>query len=281
MRRAGVRLASLVLGALACVLAHVAHAAGCKASYTVPVALLGDVAHRGSEGSVEGYVPELVAELARRSGCNLQVDEVPAARISAMRQHGDVAILAYSVQKPPAPGYVFIPTEQFVHDLLVSTTHVTAPVSVKSVLADPRLVFGRVRGMNYGPEIEALLAGLGPGRVDESSSIDDLYRKLVAGRVDAVFQFPLVYRGKLAALGASHRVTVLPFDGAAPQIGGWAFYAPPLDADDAEALVRAVRAMRDDGTTTRILARFVGETAARRARYVVREPVTSQRTSRP
>lgn len=261
------RLAGLLLGGLVCLPTGLAHAAGCKASYTVPVALIGDVARRASDNSVEGYVPDLVAELARRSGCDLKIEEVPAARISAMRQHGEVAILAYSTQRPSAPGYAFIPTERFAHDLLVNTAHVASPPTVKSVLADSRLVFGRVRGMNYGPEIEALLAQLGPSRVDESSSIDDLYRKLVAGRVDAAFQFPLVYRGKLAALSAEHRVAVLPFDGAAPQVGGWAFHTPPMDGDDAERLATAVRMMRDDGTTTRILARFVGDAAARRARY--------------
>ncbi len=261
------RLAGLLLGGLVCLPAGLAHAAGCKASYTVPVALIGDVAQRASDNSIQGYVPDLVAELARRSGCELKIEEVPAARIRAMRLRGEVAILAYSTQRPSAPGYVFIPTERFAHDLLVNTAHAASPLTVQSVIADARMVFGRVRGMNYGPEIEALLAKLGSICVDESSSIDDLYRKLVAGRVDAAFQFPLVYRGKLAALGAEHRVAVLPFDGAAPQVGGWAFHTPPMDRDDAERLAAAVRMMRDDGTITRILARYIGDAAARRARY--------------
>jgi len=274
------RPAWLVLGAIACLFSGAADAGGCKSSYTVPVALIGDVAYRSSNDVVAGYVPDLVAELARRSGCALRVEEVPAARISAMRQQGNVAIMAYAVERAPSPGYAFVPTEQFSHDLLVNTARLAAPPTVKSVLADAHLVFGRVRGMNYGPEIEALFTQLGPGRVDESSSIDDLYRKLVAGHVDAAFQFPLVHRVKLAALSAEHRVAVLHFDGAAAQIGGWAFYTPPLNAGDAEVLTKAVRAMRDDGTTTRILARFVGETAARRARYTARDAAANPKAGK-
>lgn len=245
--------------------------ASCSQSYVVPLALFGDVAARASDGVIEGYLPDLIAELARRTACDLRVDEAPAARIQMMRAQGLVPLLPYTSERAPSEGYRFIPTERFAHDLLVNRARLPAAGTPAAVLADRRIVFGRVRGMNYGKELTAVFNQLGGARIDESSSLDELYRKLVAGHIDAAFQFPLVHDAKLKALKAETRVAVLPFEGAPPQVVGWTVLSPPMRTDDALLIEAAIRGMYADGTTTRILARYLGEANARRARFAAAE----------
>nr|WP_242533326.1 transporter substrate-binding domain-containing protein [Niveibacterium umoris] len=239
---------------------------GCRQAYELPFPLYGEVLVREADGRLSGYAYDLVAELARRSQCSLSVTDVPAARLQAMRKQGEIALLPFSAERAPAPGYRFIATDSVVHDMLVNVQRAPQPLTVDAVIADKRLVFGRVRGIQYGAEIDALFNQLGPTRVDESSSIDDLLRKLAAGRIDAALQSPLAYHRKLNALKSMARIEVLEYAGAPPQVVGWTLLSPPLDPQDAQLLGRSIQGMYEDGTTTKILARYIGEAKAKRAR---------------
>lgn len=238
----------------------------CRSAYSVPFPIYGEVLVRDRAGRLGGFAFDLVTELARRSGCTLKVEDVPAARLQAMRRRGEVGLLPFSAERPAAPGYRFIPTDRVVHDMLVNVQRAQQPLSAEAIIADRRLVFGRVRGIQYGAEIDALFSRLGPERVDESNSIDDLLRKLAAGRIDAALQSPMVYHRKLAALPGGARIKVLDYDGAPPQVMGWTMLSPPLDPADAQLIARTIQGMYEDGTTTRILARYIGDAGAKRAR---------------
>lgn len=239
-------------------------AAACEQAYEMPVALLGYVTYRNTEGALAGYAIEQMQALAHRSGCSITAVEYPAERMRMMARKGLVAMMAFTGEPPPQAGRYWVrslPPENRMH-LLVRASLVTGQASVEAVLNRPDIMVGVVRGLNYGPQIDALLASLPAARRDVSATLEDLARKFAAGRIQATVGFPIVYLHWVDRYRLRGAVVSIPIPGATDPGGGWSFWSPPIAPADLPRLKAAAEAMEADGTNARLMARYLHGRAA-------------------
>lgn len=246
---------------LAVVLSLLATAApaACQRDYEVAVVGLGYATFRDEGGQLAGYAIDQLRELARRSGCKLVATEYPGQRARILARQGQLAMMPFS-GKPPqqAPDHLWIGMTRIRMDLVLNKAVVSEGTSLSAVLANPGVTIGLVRGLNYGPDVEALLASLPADRIDRSDSMDALVRKFAAGRIGATPGFSIIYRQWANEARLGDRVWVIPIQTAAPMPGGWTFWTSQVAPDDLKLLANTLRAIRDDGTDQKLLARYIG-----------------------
>lgn len=234
-------------------------AADCVRDYEVAVVSLGYATFYDEGGQLAGYAIDQIRELERRSGCKLIVTAYPGQRAKVLAQHGLVAMMPFSGKPPKVePDRLWIGMTRIRMDLVLNKAVVGEGASLNAVLANPEVTVGLVRGLNYGPDIDALLAPLPANRIDISDSIDALVRKFAAGRVGATPGFSIIYRQWANDARLNDRIWVIPIHTAAPMPGGWTFWTSNIAPEDVKLLTGALRARRDDGTDQKLLARYVG-----------------------
>jgi ABC-type amino acid transport substrate-binding protein len=155
----------------------------------------------------------------------------------------------------PGPAHRFIPLVAMSMDMLVRRE--LEIDSVEQARLDPRVGFGIVDGLTYGPWGDRFLAQLPPARVDRSPSIDTIYRKLVANRVQATFGFSLNYQRNLDLDGLRDNVRIVPVPDAPRGVIGLKLFAAQLPDADAALLQKTAVEIRDDGTLERLLGHWV------------------------
>jgi ABC-type amino acid transport substrate-binding protein len=236
-------------------------AAACERDYVV--ATTGDLgynAFRGESGRLEGISVDLFAELSRRTGCKITLEEMPAARIRALDRIGAIAMVSIAADIFKE-GRIYVPLIAATTDLIVRRRGISADLG--SLRDDRNVVFGRVEGLTYGKWGDEFFERLGAARVDPSISPDALYRKLAIGRVDATFGFSILYQRDLDRYGLRDTVTTVPVPDAPRTLGGVLMTPWQFDPEDLKLLQAELRSIRDDGTFLHILTRWVGADVAR------------------
>ncbi|GAA5178566.1 hypothetical protein GCM10025771_18020 [Niveibacterium umoris] len=243
-------------------------AAACGQTYPIGIAALGYVAFLNERGEPAGYAVDQIRELERRTGCTFEVEILPGERLRRLGQLHQLAATPFT-GKPPNDdaGRTWIGLSTNSMDLVVRADLAPSEADLQKILNDPGLVVGTVRGLNYGPAVQAMLDQLPASRRDVSDDESALARKFVAGRINATPGFALVYRRWLDREGLADATVAVPIASAGRIPGGWTLWRPPLTDADQQRITSALRAMRDDGTEERLLARYIGRTQATLARF--------------
>lgn len=211
-----------------------------------------------SKAQQRGIDKDLVAELARRSGCRFQIGSVPRARIWKMLEAGQLDMATSGVLTAERAAYAYVIDVMALKNQLVLRRDV-AQTSLSAFVGEPRLRLGVIRGFSYGAgydELIRLLRGL--GRVDESTDFTQLYDKLAAGRFQATLSQSVNYYPELQRRGLREQVQILdwmPHEG--PMVGGLILskrYCSAAELDKWRALVDGMRA---DGSLRRILLDYL------------------------
>ena len=255
MRRPGVAL----LLALA--------AAGAQASYarelSVGISDLGYSAYL-QDGQWHGIVPELMAELAQRTGCQLKLSQRPRARVLLEFEQGQLDVITSSMQAPERDrvGH-FLPYAYTELDLIVVGD--ATPHSIAELRRHRDIKLGVVRGVRLGEALSAAVDDMLASRQAEySPDFDNLVAKLGAGRIQAAV-IPNAIHAKMRRDGRlpAQAVTVdLPE--APAEVIGLYLNRKNLPAEDVRLLQRHLDALRREGWVQATYARYLGEAEVRR-----------------
>lgn len=260
---AGRRALLIGLGLAPLVAAGPAQAA-CSRPLRVGVSLLGWGAYEDG-GRLRGIVPDLIALLARRSGCQLDLNLRPRARVMLDFQNGqlDLVTSAMRTADRDAAGD-FVPYSFSGFDLVIRE-ELAAPVdSVAALEADTRLRLGLVRGIQLTPGLMAAAERLiAAGRVEWASDYRNLAARLQAGRFQ-VGLMPTVIHGKLRQDGElpSWLRTVELRDSPPTPIG--LYLHRQLPDGERQRIAGALQALIREREIERLYARYLGEGPTRK-----------------
>ncbi|MCX9157731.1 transporter substrate-binding domain-containing protein [Niveibacterium sp. 24ML] len=250
-----------------CCAASQGAAAGCERAYVV----LGSAGGRNlyMQGDrPAGFLPDLAAEVAARSGCHLSVQILPHERLILMGDKQMADILGNVSRGGTRPS-----DRDFIEIALLDVELVLPADSkieaLEQLAARTDALVGRLRRAAEPPEVKAFFAQLDPARIDVSDDSDTLARKLAAGRIQAFFGTPLFLAGSIEAAGINGRVRRLPL-ASPPYRIGWSMLHANVSAADRALLAKTLMRMRQDGTIETVLARHVGRRAAEKS--LRREP---------
>lgn len=237
--------------------------ASCSRELSVGISDLGYSAFL-RDGQIQGVVPDLLDELARRSGCKLTLRYAPRARVLLDFEHGSIDVLTSAMRAADRDrvGH-FLPYAFTELDLIVASER--GPRSLEAFVGRPDLKLGIVRGVRVGEVLEERIAPLLASRQAEySPDFNNLAAKLTAGRIQAAI-IPNMIHAKLKRDGAlpAHSIVVdLPEAGTEPI--GLYLNRTTVTEDDVQLLQAQITLLRREGWIQQLYARYVGEAEARR-----------------
>lgn len=249
--------------ALLLALAASAADAACSRALSVGVSDLGYSAFLRDE-RVQGIVPDLMAELERRSDCRLLLRWAPRARVLVDFERGELDLLTSARRSPERDrsGH-FLPYAYTRLDLVAASPQ--APQSLQAFGGRPGDKLGIVRGVRMGEAMEELVAGLLATRQAEySPDFANLAAKLAAGRIQGAI-IPNVIHLKLrrdGLLPAPSVIIELPED--SPDTIGLYVSRALVPQADVQELQRHLEQLRREGWIEQLYARYIGSAEARR-----------------
>lgn len=236
--------------------------ANCARELSVGISDLGFGAYL-QDGQWQGMAPDLIAELARRSGCKLKLSPRPRARVLLEFEQGQLDIITSAMQAPERDrlGH-FLPYAFAELDLVFVGD--APPRTLDELRQRPDLKLGTVRGVRLGKLKGAVDRMFASRQAEYSPDFDNLVAKLAAGRLQAAI-IPSVIHAKMRRDGVlpARAVTVDLVEGP-PEVVGLYLNRANVATEDVQLLQRHVEAMRREGWVQASYARYVGEAEMKR-----------------
>lgn len=137
------------------------------------------------QGQIRGLIPDLVAELQRRTGCPFELVFLPRARALMDFDRGGVDIITSMLRTPERDRVgAYLPYGYTKHDLLVVPEAAAGLRGLADIVRRPELTLGVVRGIRTNSRIDAHLEQLlAIRRAEFSPDFANLAAKLAARRV--------------------------------------------------------------------------------------------------
>ncbi|MBI3346150.1 MAG: transporter substrate-binding domain-containing protein [Burkholderiales bacterium] len=249
--------------ALLLALASAAASAACSREFSVGISELGYGAYQQG-GQWQGIVPQLIAELSRRSGCQLKLTARPRARVVQEFEQGQLDMMTSSLQVPERDRIAYFLPYSFTEiDLIVAGDAV--PRTLDDWRLRPDLKLGMVRGIRLSHRLNGIVEGMLASRQAElSPDYENLASKLAAGRVQAAL-IPSVIHIKLRRDGQlPAQAVMVDLAEATTDPLGLYLNRSAATADDVRQLRQQLDAMRREGWVQVLYARYVGEAEAKR-----------------
>lgn len=221
----------------------------------------------------EGIDFDLLEELRRRSGCELNMVVESRVRTWEQMRGGTVDLTLSAVPTPERRSFAeFVPYAQSRYYLMLRPDIAPRVRSLADFEADASLRLLTVKSYAYGPTLDALLQRLrSQQRLEEVADFPAVLRMAKAGRAHALMSLPAGWPEIDATLAPGPRwppLDVAPGD----RIVGAMAISLSVPVADRQRLRNTLLAMRSDGSVQAILRRHVGEAAAREALYTEPAP---------
>lgn len=226
--------------------------------YELGLGVSGHLAYeQGPQHEPAGLLVDLGQLLAQRSGLPIHVRVYPLPRILRMNEQGELPLAGIRLWQPGRDD---------VEPLLVAAPVLwvranLAERPLQALFADPRIIFGRLGTGSVSAWVDARLAELPPERVERSLNADGLLRKLVVGRIHAVFSQTLTERVMQTEAFDWSQLSARAVPEAGTTVGGLQINRQRVCAAHADALRAGLRALRDDGSLYRLLQQHLGPRA--------------------
>lgn len=233
-----------VRNALAAMLALAVHGVGhaaCSRVMQAPVAPTGlSVTIDGD--TIGGIYPDILRSQQSKDTCQFALSAVPRARLELLFESGraDIMIPASKTPKRDELG-VFVPLGYSRATLISLASERPAIGTVKEVLAAHELKLVLVRGYDYGPTYQELVAELGrQGRLQFQSDPLSVARQLKSGAADATIMAPTILAGTIAederVQDLAGRLRFEPLQ-ELPWLGNGVYIAKGVSEPDRQALI--------------------------------------------
>jgi len=241
-------------------LANTAATAGCPAPLQAGASDLGLSSFR-QDGQIRGAAIDVLRELARRTGCRLDINWYPRARLWVEYGSGRINLTvsaARTAERDRIAHFVPYVTTRF--DLVLSRRVAGSYKSLEELVDRSEARLNLVRGAYYTREVEAQVARLRrQGRVEEVSDFDAAFRKIASGRADATLAPMMIYARYQQTAGLLRETTVMPVTESPPFLVGTYFSQHGLAPEARKAFAEVLLGMVADGTVARIYGKYVGE----------------------
>lgn len=250
---------------LAGALASPALRAACARPYRVGVSPLGWAVFE-QDRKLHGYVPDVIRELAARSGCALNLEMRPRARVLLEFSRGELDVLT-SAQATPERDKLgqFLPFGASELDLVARDSVPRDIISLEQFVAQPGLTLGLVRGVILNPRMDALIERLrAQGRLELAADFDNLASRMAVGRFDASIYPSAIHSKQLhdGLLPAGLRVIDLPES--SPFAIGFYLHWEKVAEADRQLLLQALRELVQEGRIEAIYRRYLSAEEMRR-----------------
>ncbi|MBV1776896.1 transporter substrate-binding domain-containing protein [Burkholderiaceae bacterium DAT-1] len=228
--------------------------AACPSSMLGATAELGLAVFRDQNGQPAGIIVDMYRELGRRSACPVDVQLIPPARMMAMRDHNQIPMVAPSSAAVVNlyKGSIFVPMFVSHMDLIVHKQFAKG-ISAHSI-SDPNIRFGVMRGARYGDWADKFISSIPDAQRVVVNSVENIYRMMEAGRIQATFGNDYVYRYYLKQMAHADDFLIVHLKELPTVDVGPALLNPPLSEADLQLLITHLKGMRDDGTMEKILS---------------------------
>ncbi|MBV8658984.1 MAG: transporter substrate-binding domain-containing protein [Burkholderiales bacterium] len=201
-----------------------------------------------------GFDKDMIDELARRTGCDFQVEVLPRARIWYQLAQGQLDMTTSGVFSPDRASYAwFIPYAQFETKAFVSRHRNGTNWSTSEFIGNEALHVGVVRGYRYSPALNRMVSRLkSSSRVEEVADATQLISMLRADRVQAIL-LPAIILGR----DNGPLVQETRWEGTNERLEfNLVFARTGFDAEAMAAWIAVVDAMRRDRTIDRALDHY-------------------------
>ncbi|MBP4049956.1 transporter substrate-binding domain-containing protein [Chromobacterium violaceum] len=213
----------------------------------------------------KGYDVDMVRELARRLGCPIANEtELPRLRALKMLETGQIDVSASTLATPDRLQYAWIYQYNHAKNMVLLNPAIQAR-TLATLLEDPALRWGAIRGYHHGPSQDKLLEELNARhKVVIANDEDDLYKMLGNGVVTAVFAQPFSYGRWLRELPNPNQIVVLDLYPETDMVAsGLALSKARFSREAAEKWHQELLKMYQDGSLYDIMRRYLNESAAR------------------
>lgn len=211
------------------------------------------------DGRLQGILPELLALLTQRSGCALQLEFRPRARVLLEFGQGrlDLVTATQRTQERDQLGH-YVPYAYTEFDLVLRAD--AGLDSLAALLARPQMSLAVVRGIVMPPALQDLAQRLqSQGRLEQAPDYENLAERMRAGRVLAAL-VPTTVHAKLLADGLfGGPVFNVDLEESEPIEIGFYFSLTTLSAAEREHLELHLRRLVREGEVRRLYARYLGE----------------------
>jgi polar amino acid transport system substrate-binding protein len=212
--------------------------------------------HVDARGLPQGAAVEMVQEIFSRMRVTPEMHVYPLARAQALFAHGDAAGIFIMKKNPLREArYVFSDQPLFTQEVVLFVRKESMIGYAGDLHALSGRSIGLLRGASYGEVFDAAVAGGMFSRLEYVAQDEWNFRKLMAGRIDAVVCGRQAGMAMLAKLGGSASVLVA---GRPLQVSGsYLMFSMGMVNDDfLRSLNRVMAAMRKDGTADRIRSKY-------------------------
>lgn len=214
------------------------------------------------DGEVTGTAVEVVREGLRRMGLLATIEIMPWKRAVFMTRFGEADALFYAVRTEEREKWFHYPDESLVIEATVAIKRRGGNVSLHPDKTENRNIrLGVGRGYYYGPKLEAFLKNSHFMKVEEATTIESNFHKLLEGRID-VFLSDLALARHFIKKRASRDVIEIVSDADGHPVtldsveSYLVFSRETVDADVARRFGEVLREMKADGTYEQIEKTF-------------------------
>jgi polar amino acid transport system substrate-binding protein len=238
--------------------------------YEVTLYEFGSLYYRDTRGQRVGIDPELLQEVARRTGCVFHTRLDSRVRTWALMAANRLDMTVSGVPTPERLLFAeFVPYLSTRNYLIVRKELAARIDSLQAFDADAALRIAVVKSFRHGATLDRWLERLrAAGRVDEYPDAEVVARVFAVGRADAFLAQPVTWTPLLERNAMAGKVQMLDLAPGDTIVGGLVLSRVRVRPADVERMRAAVAAMRADGSLEAIMARHVG---AKVAREVARE----------
>ncbi len=216
------------------------------------------------EGIDEGINKDVLEELARRMGMNLELYVMPRARIDNMLKEGTLHMSVSAVETPERARYAwYVPYFAQKNDVLIRSE--AGIINEEGLLHRRDIRVGIIRGYYYGEHYMALIEKLkAKNRVVEAKDTEALYQMLKENWIQVTFNIASSYRYYFKTMDIENISALDWAPGEAPLIRCLSLSKKYFDQEDVERFTRIINEMRNDGTLHNIFLRYLSEEEAQR-----------------
>ncbi len=220
----------------------------------------GALYRKDANGRWGGIDQDVLDEVARRSGCVFHTMLDSRIRIWTRLEQGTLDVSVSGIATPEREQYAqFIPYLGARNYLIVNKNLAPEAHSAATFAADASLKIAVVKGFKHGVYFDAWLAPLrAQGRVYEAADLSAVLNLFKIGRVQAMLALPTSWVGFFRQEKLTDQVRILDPAQKNDVIGGLVLSRQRVPPHAVEAMRKALREMRDDGTLKAIYTRHVG-----------------------
>lgn len=218
------------------------------------------------DGKLRGASVGLADELAKRSGCKVEVKMFPRNRLFAELKTGNIDMAMAAIQTPERDqSGVFLPYGYAVFDLILSRDITEKYTSLEDFVKRGSGRLNLPRGSAYPPDIERLLAELDKaGRLERVADYGVTFTKIAVGRAAGTVCTPVYYQWHFQRNNVAPHLQVIRLNSAQRQPLGMYLSTSTLSAEQRSGYTHIVQQMIRDGVPAAMYAHFLDASAMAR-----------------